>query len=228
MSQILLLEDDEPIAEIVRLGLESARYGVDVCVNGMECLQRALGNPYKLVILDVMVPGLNGFGVCRELRNRGCTVPILMLTARDETSDRVKGLEIGADDYLVKPFEYPELLARVRALLRRDKVNRSDVLQIGDLSLNLKLRQASRAGMALVLTPREWELLEALALQEGYTLSREHIQERVWQDSAMLSNTVDVCIAQLRKKIDLPGKPKIIHTVHKAGYMLRRPMESGE
>lgn len=219
--KILLVEDDEPIADVVKMGLEGAHYRVDVATDGNAGLEMAEEGTYSLLILDLMLPGRDGLSLCTALRSRRNRVPILMLTARDALEDRVRGLETGADDYLSKPFEFPELLARVRALLRRDKIHRARVIRVADLEIDTLSYSVTRAGQQIALTPREYTLLEAMAAHEGIPLSRERILEQVWMDDDSYSNTVDVCIAQLRKKVDAPYEPKLIQTVHRLGYMLK-------
>lgn len=219
--KILVIEDDEVIAELLREGLEDAGYAVDIAQDGGRGLELALRGDYSLVVLDLMLPGRDGWSVCETLRRRRSTVPIVMLTARDALDDRVRGLELGADDYLTKPFEFRELLARVRAHLRRDKVHRSRVIQIADLEIDTGARTVRRAGKEIYLTPREYALLEALAANEGRTLTREEIVERVWNDDESYSNTVSVHITALRKKIDADHSQRLIHTVHGIGYTLR-------
>jgi DNA-binding response OmpR family regulator len=223
---ILLIEDDEVIADLVRMGLEEARFTVEVARDGTCGLQRALEGEYALIILDLMLPGQDGWTICEALRSRRRAVPILMLTARDDVEDRVRGLESGADDYLPKPFDFSELLARVRALLRRDKIHRVRVIRIADLTIDTGAARVWRAGQEIRLTPREYTLLEALAANEGRTLSRELIQERVWADDESYSNTVNVHVNALRRKVDDGHAVKLIHTVHGIGYALRGP-ESG-
>ncbi len=220
---ILLIEDETAIANVVRRGLEQAGYQVDSAEDGARGLQMALSGNYGLVLLDVMLPGLDGWQVCAEMRAQRCRTPILMLTARGQILDRVKGLELGADDYLPKPFEFIELLARVRALLRRDRVHKARVFRVADLEIDTALHRVKRAGREIALSPREYTLLEALASHEGQVLTREAIQERVWMDDEAYSNTVDVYIGLLRKKIDADSENKLIHTVRGAGYTLRRP-----
>lgn len=220
--RILLVEDDDLIAEVIREGLEASYYRVEVASDGDTGLTMALENEYALLILDLMLPGTSGWAVCETLRRARNPIPILMLTARDNIDDRVRGLEIGADDYLPKPFEFRELLARVRALLRRDKIHRTGIINIGDLEVDTRSRRVTRAGQEIHLTPNEYLLLEALAAREGTTLTREYILENVWRDDDSYSNTVDVCIGQLRKKIDAGHEVKLIQTIHRLGYMLRR------
>jgi DNA-binding response OmpR family regulator len=221
--RILLIEDDDVIAERIKFGMEKARFVVDVAYDGETGLSMAREGPYAVVILDLMLPGRDGWSVCEALRLRRNPVPILMLTARGAVEDRVRGLNAGADDYLPKPFDFSELLARVRALLRRDQIHKSGSLQVADLEIDSTTRQVRRAGQELVLTPREFSLLEALARNEGRTLTREHILERVWGDDESYSNTVSFHVASLRKKVDAEHAMKLIHTVHGIGYVLRGP-----
>jgi DNA-binding response OmpR family regulator len=221
--RLLLIEDDPGIADVVQQGLEEASYEVDLAQDGVVGLRLALENVYGVIILDLMLPGLDGWRICEELRLRRRTTPILMVTARDTVRDRVLGLETGADDYLPKPFDFDELLARVRALLRRDKVNKTRVIRVADLEIDTTARKVMRAGREVSLSPREYSLLEALASHEGQTLTREVIQERVWMDEESYSNTVDVYIGTLRKKIESDQSAKLIHTVHGHGYTLRSP-----
>jgi Response regulators consisting of a CheY-like receiver domain and a winged-helix DNA-binding domain len=226
--RILLVEDEAPIAAMIRRGLEGAHYSVDWAADGSVGLERALANTYSLILLDLMLPGVDGWTICQRLRARRDTTPILMLTARDALSDRVKGLEMGADDYLPKPFEFPELLARVRALLRRDKIHKARVIRVADLEIDTDTQEVRRAGKRVTLTPREYALLEALAANEGRILTRDAVQERVWMDEEGHSNAVNVYIGLLRKKIDEGHDVKLIQTVHGVGYRLRRPDDAGE
>lgn len=225
--RILIVEDDVAIAAMLRQGLENAKYSVDHAADGATGLTLASESSYNLLILDVMLPVMDGWRVCEELRRRRNRVPILMLTARDAVNDRVRGLDAGADDYLPKPFDFGELMARVRALLRRDRVHRTRVIQIADLSIDTSQRLVTRAGIPIGLSHREYELLAALAGSEGRVFSREVIQEQVWGNEGAIQNTVDVYIGTLRKKIDSGFAVKLIHTVHGAGYTLRAPESSG-
>lgn len=220
---ILLIEDEAPIAAVIAEGLAEVGHKVEVAHDGQVGLETAMAGQFALIILDVMLPGLNGWEVCARLRSRRDTTPILMLTARDAVADRVHGLELGADDYLPKPFDFTELIARVQALLRRNQIHKSRVIQIADLSMDTQTRQVTRGGRQIALTPREYALLEALAGHEGQTLTREVILERVWQDEDSYSNTVDVYIRLLRRKVDSGADTKLIHTVHGVGYTLRAP-----
>ena len=180
---------------------------------------------YSLLILDVMLPDIDGCIVCERLRRSRSPLLVLMLTARDAVTDRVRGLESGADDYLIKPFDFSELLARVRALLRRDKVHRKRVIEIGDLSIDTTARRVSRAGRCISLTPREYSMLETLAQGEGRVLTRETLQETVWCDEEIYANTVDVCIGHLRRKMDFDFPARLIRTVHGVGYCLEADRE---
>jgi two-component system copper resistance phosphate regulon response regulator CusR len=226
--KLLLVEDEAAIAAVVRQGLEEAHYVVDVAHDGRTGLDRALDEEYALILLDVMLPQMDGWTVCQALRARRNTTPILMLTARDAVGDRVRGLDLGADDYLPKPFDFDELLARVRALLRRDRVHKARSIRIVDLEIDTGLRRVARAGQEVPLTPREYSLLEALAVHEGQVLTREVIQERVWINEESFSNTVDVYIGMLRRKIDAGHAVKLIQTVHGVGYVLRGDSGSAE
>jgi len=219
--KILLVEDEPVLGAVIQRGLEKASYTVDWVQEGDTGLARATEGSYALVVLDLMLPGTDGWSICRELRARKNRVPILMLTARDTVEDRVRGLELGADDYLPKPFDARELLARVRALLRRDGVHKARIVRIADLTIDTHQRRVWRADTEVTLTQREYTLLEALAANEGRVLSREWIQEFVWTDPFSYSNTVEVHIAMLRKKIDADRPVKLIHTIHRQGYTLR-------
>jgi two-component system copper resistance phosphate regulon response regulator CusR len=221
--RILLVEDELAIAKVLRRGLEELRYQVDVAHDGLTGLEMARRTGYGLIVLDLMLPKLDGIRVCEALRSERNATPILMLTARDTVEDRVKGLDCGADDYLPKPFDFTELRARVQALLRRDKVHRVRRIQIGDLVIDCTAGTVSRGGKEIHLTRREYTLLEALAANEGRILTREAILDRVWMDEESMSNTVDVHIGVLRKKIDAGQPVRLIHTVHGLGYTLRRP-----
>ncbi len=220
--KILLIEDEPGIASLIRRGLEAERYQIETATDGRRGLEMARENDYALILLDLMLPQIDGWQVCRELRAGGSRVPILMLTAREAVEDRVRGLDLGADDYLPKPFDFQELLARVRALLRRDKVHRARILRVDDLEIDTAQHRVFRAGQEIRLSHREYALLEALASHESQVLTREAIQERIWQDNDSYSNTVDVYIGMLRKKIDAGHPVRLIHTVRGVGYTLRR------
>ncbi|BDI29770.1 DNA-binding response regulator [Capsulimonas corticalis] len=221
--RILLIEDEGPIAEVIALGLEQAGYTIEAADDGRVGLDMAQSGTYALIILDLMLPGMDGWTICKTLREERNATPILMLTARDAVKDRVHGLEIGADDYLPKPFDFSELIARVQALLRRDRMHKTRVIRIADLEIDTRLRRVTRAGQEITLTPREYALLEALAGHEGQVLTRDLILEQVWQDEESLSNTVDVYVGLLRRKLHSGHAEKLIHTVHGVGYTLRAP-----
>jgi two-component system copper resistance phosphate regulon response regulator CusR len=221
--KLLLVEDEESIADVVQRGLEESGYSVEVAHTGDMGLKLALDEIYSLILLDLMLPGKDGWTICRTLRARRITTPILMLTARDAVQDRVQGLEMGADDYLPKPFDFAELLARVRALLRRDSIHKTSHIQIADLEIDTGLYRVTRAGHEIPLTRREYTLLEALAMNEGRVLTRDVIQTRVWSNDESYSNIVDAHIRILRKKVDADHPIKLIHTVHGLGYTLKRP-----
>ena len=221
--RILLIEDEKGIAHLIKEGLEEANYTVEVARDGQVGLEMAIEQTYHLLLLDVMLPGRDGWSICEELRARRNQVPILMLTARDTVKDRVRGLDTGADDYLPKPFDFQELLARVRALLRRDKVHKEKVIRVADLEIDTARHRVTRAGIEISLSHREYDLLEALASHEGKVLTRDVIQERVWMNEEAYSVTVNVYIGMLRKKIDANFPVKLIHTIHGVGYSLRLP-----
>jgi len=217
---ILIVEDEEKTADYLRKGLQEAGYPVQVASTGHEGRQLIAQEHYELVVLDVMLPGVDGWELLRLLR-RSSGTPVMFLTARDAIEDRVKGLELGADDYLVKPFSYAEFLARVRTLLRRGGVRESERLQVADLELDLLRRRVTRAGGRVELTNKEFALLHLLLGREGEVLSRTTIASQVWQmnfDSD--TNVVDVAIRRLRAKIDDPHPVKLIHTVRGVGYVL--------
>ncbi len=218
--RILVVEDDAVLSEGLHLGLSRAGYQVDVARDGESGLDMALARPYGAIVLDIMLPKLDGWAVCRQVREHGVAAPILMLTARDAVDDRVKGLDSGADDYLPKPFDYRELLARLRALLRRESARKDAVIRVADLELDPVAHTVKRSGEDIRLTPREFSLLEALARNAGRTLTRDVILERVWNDEETLSNTVNFHVASLRKKLDAGHKVKLVQTVHGLGYRL--------
>lgn len=215
-----MIEDDEVIAERLRHALEKESFQVDLAFDGEEGLRFAHAHTYNLIILDVMMPKKDGIQVCTQLRNERSSVPILMLTARDQVGDKVLGLDAGADDYLAKPFDFAELLARVRALLRRDKVLKTNLIRVSDLEIDPINREVRREGQPIHLTPREFSLLEALARNQGRILSRELIIEEIWNDEESLSNTVNFHVTSLRKKIDQGRTKSLIDTVHGFGYRI--------
>ncbi|HEV7799083.1 MAG TPA: response regulator transcription factor [Pyrinomonadaceae bacterium] len=219
--RILLVEDDRRIARFVAKGLREQAYAVDVVGDGDEAVYKLSVNDYDAVILDVMIPGRDGFQVCRDLRLAGIAAPVIMLTARDTVADRITGLDSGADDYLTKPFAVAELLARLRALLRRGQVVRPATISIADLVLDTGAQRASRNGHALSLTTKEYALLEYLAREQGRVVSRAEIAEHVWDENFdPLTNLIDVHINRLRRKVDNGFASKLIQTRRGAGYML--------
>ena len=221
--RILVVEDEQKVASFIQRGLEAEGYHVDVAHDGDAGLTRAVDEEYDLVILDVMLPRLDGLSVLRELRARRRTVPVLLLTARTGVADKVAGLDGGADDYLTKPFEVAELLARVRALLRRGTAA-PPLLGIADLRLDPATRQVTRAGRPIELTAREHALLEYFLRNPGRVLSRAMIAQHVWGVSFdTFTNVIDVYVNYLRRKIDAGFEPKLLHTVRGAGYVLRAP-----
>jgi two-component system, OmpR family, copper resistance phosphate regulon response regulator CusR len=220
--KLLLAEDDEKTAASLRVGLMEQGFVVDVTGNGDEALHLAQTSGYSLIVLDVMLPGRDGWSILESYRRGGGQAPVLFLTARDAVQDRVKGLDLGADDYLVKPFAFSELLARVRSLLRRRGASSTELLQFEDLSLHARRHQVMRGGVPIELTPKEFLLLALLLEHQGNVLSRTLIAEQVWDmafDSD--SNVVDVHIRRLRAKVDDPFERKLIHTVRGLGYVLR-------
>jgi DNA-binding response OmpR family regulator len=222
--RILLVEDDRRIARFVAKGLREQAYAVDVTGDGDEAFYKLSINDYDAVILDVMIPGRDGFQVCRDMRSAGIAVPVIMLTARDTVQDRITGLDSGADDYLIKPFAVTELLARLRALLRRGQVVRPATIRIADLLLDTHAQSATRSGRELSLTSKEYALLEYLAREGGRVVSRAEIAEHVWDENFdPLTNLIDVHINRLRRKVDNAFSTKLIHTRRGAGYILLSP-----
>src|SRR4029079_16060950 len=228
--RLLVVEDEKRIADFLCRGLEGAGYAVDAALTGGAALECVHATDYDLVILDMMLPDMDGLQVLEKIRNRKSSPPVLILSARGGVDDRVKGLELGADDYLVKPFAFVELLARVRVLLRRGQPT-PERLQVGDLSLDCIRRKVTRAGENIELAPKEFSILEYLMLNRGRPLSRTMIVEHVWDmDYDGLTNIVDVYIRHLRSKIDEKWSDKMISTVRGIGYMLdsqERPVEKG-
>ncbi len=220
-GRVLIVEDDVDIADVLRRSLRNEGYEVRTSADGVEALDVAAGFTPDLVVLDLGLPGMDGVEVCRRLRDDG-DVPILMLTARSETEDRVTGLDSGADDYLVKPFERKELLARIRALLRRRPPRGAASLEIADLTLNPDTREVRRGGREIELTNREFELLEFLMRNERLVVSRERLLDEVWgYDPMAATNTIDVFISNLRRKLEEGDESRLLHTKRGAGYVLK-------
>ena len=225
--RLLLVEDEPRVARFIAKGLREKTYAVDLAPDGEQALYLSEVNDYDLIILDVMLPVKNGYTVCRELRAAGCRRPVLMLTARDAVDDRVKGLDSGADDYLTKPFDFKELLARIRALLRRPHEIRPEVIRISDLTLNTGNHTAMRAGRPIGLTAKEYALLEFLVQRRNRIVGREQIAQHVWDENFdPLSNVIDVYVRRLRAKIDEGFDQSLIHTRRGEGYMLSAEPES--
>jgi two-component system copper resistance phosphate regulon response regulator CusR len=225
--KLLIVEDEPKVGDYLKQGLSEAGFVVDLERDGNDGLHAALEGEYDLVVLDVMLPGLDGWQVLQAIRHEGKQTPVLFLTARDRTEERVKGLELGADDYLVKPFAFSELLARVRTLLRRGRITESPVLKVADLELDLLRRRALRGRERIDLTAKEFALLELFMRRQGEVLPRSLIASQVWDmnfDSD--TNAIDVAVRRLRAKVDDPFEPKLIHTVRGMGYVLEVKQEA--
>lgn len=225
--RVLVIEDEQKMADLIKRGLEEEGMQVETAFDGETGAQTALSGNHDLIILDLGLPGRDGLQVARDLREGGLKTPILILTAQDSTEMKVTGLDTGADDYLTKPFAFAELLARIRALLRRTHTEDTTKIQVGDLILNLINRRASRAGKEVQLTNKEFSLLEYFMRHPDEILSRETLSEKVWEETFdTLTNVIDVYINYLRNKVDRNYEPKLIHTVRGIGYMFKSP--SGE
>ena len=224
--RILIVEDEQKVSALVQGGLTAERYAVDVASDGIEGLELAEAYPYDLILVDLMLPRLAGGDLLQRIRRKDTSVPVLVLTARDSVDDKVKLFELGADDYLTKPFAFAELLVRVKALLRRGPVNRSSTLRVGDLELDRLTQQVRRAGRRIELTAKEYSLLEYLMQNEERVLSRNMIIEHVWDQSFDgITNIVDVYVRHLRSKVDDGNPMKMIRTVRGTGYMIRSGSE---
>jgi DNA-binding response OmpR family regulator len=226
--RVLVVEDELRIAQFIRQGLTEAGYAVDLAMDGQEGQAYTRAAAYDVIVLDLMLPKLSGLGVLKQLRERGIITPVLLLTARDAIEDRVAGLDAGADDYLVKPFAFAELLARIRALLRRPPIQQASLLQVDDLALDTIRREVRRAGQLIELSPREFALLEYLMRHPNQVLTRTQIAEHVWNfDFLNESNVVDVYIGYLRRKIDRGSQRPLIQTLRGVGYRLSAQVDHG-
>jgi two-component system copper resistance phosphate regulon response regulator CusR len=226
--RILVIEDEQKLGKALQEGLQAEQYGVSVAYTGEEGFYLAQTETFDLVILDVMLPGRSGFEILTTMRQHGFKTPVLMLTARDAIEDRVRGLDTGADDYLVKPFAFPELLARIRALFRRGIPETSLKLRVADLEVDVEGRTVARNGITLELTAREFELLEYLVRHRGHVVSREMLARDVWKEAARhtpLDNVIDVHVARLRRKIDDQFDQKLVHTVRGVGFVVREEQD---
>ncbi len=220
--RILLVEDEKNMASFIKRGLEEERYVVDVAINGEKALFLAETNLYDLIVLDVMLPDTTGFIICKDIRAKKIDTFILMLTACDDVKDKVLGLETGADDYLAKPFDFDELLARIAALLRRKRLDKNPILKVMDLELNQLTHKIIRAKKEIILTGKEYSLLEYLMLHANQVVTRTQISEHVWnEDFDSLTNVIDVFINRLRNKINQGFKKKLIHSLRGTGYILK-------
>ena len=220
--RILLVEDEIKMASFIERGLKEENYVVDVANDGEKALFQAEINPYDLIILDVILPIKDGITVCRELRSKKINIPILMLTSKDRVRDKVLGLNSGADDYLAKPFAFEELLARISALLRRNKQDKTGIIKIADLEMDQLRHKITRAGKEIQLTSKEFALLEYLMLNATHVVTRTMISEHVWhEDFDSFTNVIDVYMNFLRNKIDKGHKKQLIHTIHGKGYVLK-------
>lgn len=219
--RILLVEDSERLQRSLGTGLRKSGYAVDISSTGTDALWRAGSTDYDVIVLDIMLPEMDGLTVLRELRSRGKETHVLLLTAKDTVADRVVGLRTGADDYLVKPFAFDELLARIEALGRRQQGRKNPLLRIGSLQLDIASRTARRAGQVIHLLPREYALLEYLAARKGEVVSRTEIETHIYDERVEpISNVVDSAVCALRRKIDIPGEPSLIVTRRRMGYLL--------
>lgn len=219
--RILLVEDDERVASFIRRGLVQEGFSVCVSREGRDAFHQAIHEPYDLIVLDILIPFMNGLDVLSQIRKEGCRVPVLILSARDGVEDRVRGLNTGADDYLVKPFSFAELTARIRALLRRQSELEPSVVRVGDLEMDVAARKVTRSRSRINLTPKEFSLLEYLLRNRGNVVTRTMIAEHVWdQHFDSFSNVVDVYIRYVRAKVDDRFPTKLIHTIRGVGYVL--------
>jgi DNA-binding response OmpR family regulator len=219
--RVLIVEDDRKAARLLAKGLQEERFVVDVAATAEEGDDLATATDYDVIVLDWLLPDREGIAICREWRARGIATPILMLTARDSIEDRVTGLNTGADDYLIKPFGFTELLARIHALLRRSEMTRPVVLSVADLTLDPRSHRVARGGLPINLTPKEYAILEVLMRHAGEVVTRTRLGERVWENEQdSLTNLVDVHVSHLRRKVDGGGGPPLIHTIRGRGYLV--------
>ena len=222
IMRILIAEDEKSLNRIMAKQLKASGYSVDCAFNGEEAYELISMTDYDAAVFDVMMPKIDGFSLLKKIRKEGNSLPVLFLTARDSIEDRVDGLDIGADDYLVKPFAFEELLARIRVLIRKNSVSKSNVITVADLTVDISSRKVTRCGKDISLSAKEYELLQYLAVNNGIVLSREKIEDHIWNyDYECGTNVVDVYIRYLRKKIDEGFNKKLIHTVRGMGYVLR-------
>lgn len=227
--RLLLVEDDPKLARSIQQGLAAESFAIEVVGTGEDAVRRAGATAYDLIILDIMLPHMDGFAVCEQLRSAGLDVPILMLSARGFVEDRVKGLQTGADDYLSKPFSFAELTARVQALLRRQQPSALRLLKVSDLTLDPVTRMVRRGEQRIDLSAKEFALLEYLMRNSGHVLTRAMIAEQVWNFSwERLTNVIDVYVNHLRRKIEITGGPRLIHAVRGVGYVLREQEGTGQ
>jgi len=222
--RILIAEDEKDLNDLLKKRLEKQQYSVDVCYDGQEALDYLEVTEYAVVILDIMMPKVDGLTVLKQIRKKKKNIPVLLLTAKDSIEDRVTGLDLGADDYLVKPFAFEELLARIRVMIRKTASvgTKTNIIEIADLNIDLNTHRVMRAGKEIELSSKEFAVLRYLALNQGIVLSREKIEQNIWNYDYMgSSNVIDVYIRYLRRKIDAPFEKKLIHTVRGSGYVLR-------
>ncbi len=220
--RVLVVEDAKDMNRLIVKTLTRAGYSVDGCYNGEEALDFLAGAEYDAILLDVMMPKMDGYALLERLRSQGMDTPVLFLTARDAISDRVKGLDLGADDYLVKPFDFEELLARIRAMTRKKAGKRSNVFTLGDLQVDAQSHTVTRGGQEINLLPKEFTILEYMIRNQGTVLSREQLENQIWNyERSGSSNNIDVYISKLRKKIDGEGQSRLLHTIRGVGWVLR-------
>lgn len=225
--RVLVVEDAKDMNRLIVKTLTRAGYSVDGCYNGEEALDFLAGAEYDAILLDVMMPKMDGYALLEKLRSQGMDTPVLFLTARDAISDRVKGLDLGADDYLVKPFDFEELLARIRAMTRKKSGKKSNVFTLGDLQVDAQSHTVTRGGKEINLLPKEFTILEYMIRNQGTVLSREQLENQIWNyERSGSSNNIDVYISKLRKKIDGEGQSRLLHTIRGVGWVLR--MEEGK